>query len=540
MSDARRDLWSRRRFLQTSAGVAGAAGAALALPPGVQRALASTGTPGQLSDIEHVVILIQENRSFDHYFGTLSGIRGFDDPGMLVLPNGRPNIYQPDSVNPDGYELPFNITPANGGGQCGPDLSHAWDAQHTSWNGGAMDSWLPAHRAADGGNGPLTMGYFTRADLPYHYALADAFTICDGYHCSVFGPTNPNRLVSMTGTIDPDGKQGGPAVDNGSAMGSLTWTTYPEQLENAGISWKVYQAADNDTNNVLSLFAKYQDPTSPLFQKSQLYQPTAASGFAADVEAGMLPQVSWILASTAECEHPPAPPTLGAGFIDEILQTLFNYPAVWAKTALFLTYDENDGFFDHVVPPTPEPGTAGEWLSMSPLPGSASNIAGPVGLGFRVPMTVISPFAKGGFVCHDTFDHTSILRFLETRFGPEVPNLSAWRRATCGDLTAAFNFVAPDFTIPSLSGPSAAAIQQAQECSNPEGSVTVPSPQSRPHQESGPARPVPSGPVPATNVAEVPSLGALVGAGALAAGAAAWWARRRSGEECGDGAAAKD
>ena len=508
---------TRRRFLQAGAGAVGGALAATALPPGIRSALAASPAPGKLTDIEHVVILIQENRSFDHYFGTLRGVRGFDDARGRLLSSGRSVLHQPDAQNPDGFELPFRISDANAGGQCNADLSHAWDAQHNSWRGGAMDSWLPAHRAADGSNGALTMGYFDRTDIPYHHALADAFTVCDEYHCSVFGPTNPNRLVSMTATIDPDGSKGGPVVDNGSGIGSLSWTTYPEQLESAGISWKVYQAADNDTNNVLQLFAQYQDPTSPLFQKSQLYQPHAAAAFAQDVQTGMLPQVSWILATTAECEHPPAPPAAGANFINELLTALFQNPAVWAKTAFFLTYDENDGFFDHRVPPTPPRGTAGEWLSQSPLPAAASGIAGPVGLGYRVPMVVISPFARGGFVCHDTFDHTSLLRFLESRFGPEVPNLSAWRRETSGDLTTAFNFAAPDFSIPSL--PATPPASAVTGCTSEGNAPTLPSPQRVPTQEPGPERPTPSGPVPPSSIPEAGWLpGLAVAGGAVALG----------------------
>jgi len=518
---------SRRRFLQATAQAAGSALAATALPPLWQRALAASPVPGRLTDIEHVVILIQENRSFDHYFGTLRGVRGFDDPGMQQLSSGRPVLYQPDALNPDGHELPFLIRNANAGGQCVADLSHAWDAQHNSWHSGSMDAWLPAHGASDGGNGILTMGYYDRTDLPFHYALADAFTVCDAYHCSVFGPTNPNRLISMTGTIDPAGANGGPAVDNSQAPFSLTWTTYPEQLENAGISWKVYQAVDNDTNNVLQLFKKYEDPTSPLFQKSQLYQPTAPEGFAQDVAAGMMPQVSWILATTEECEHPSAPPIAGAAFIDQILTVLFQNPSIWAKTAMFLTWDENDGFFDHVVPPTPPPGTPGEWLTTIPLPGGASGIAGPVGLGFRVPMIVISPFARGGFVCHDTFDHSSLLRFLEARFGPEVPNLSQWRRDTCGDLTSAFNFAAPDPSIPNLPVPTAAAVAAAEQCASG-ANPALPSPQVRPHQEAGAARPTPSGPVPPARTPESPLGTALLAGGALAAGAAALLVRQRT------------
>ena len=113
-----------------------------------------------------------------------------------------------------------------------------------------------------------------------------------------------------------------------------------------------------------------------------------------------------------------------------MIGTLVSNPEVWAKTVLFIMYDENDGFFDHVPPPTPPPGTPGEFLTVDPLPASAYGVAGPIGLGFRVPMLVVSPFSRGGYVCSDIFDHTSQLRFLETRFGVQAPNISAWRRKT--------------------------------------------------------------------------------------------------------------
>jgi len=148
------------------------------------------------------------------------------------------------------------------------DLSHAWAVQHASWNGGKMDNWVPAHRASNGNtDGPLTMAYYTRADLPFHYALADAFTICDACHCSVMAPTNPNRLYGWTGTIDPGGKNGGPVIDN-SETPPYTWTTYPERLQAAGISWKNYQEPDTGDDNPLAWFAQYQKapPSSPLYR----------------------------------------------------------------------------------------------------------------------------------------------------------------------------------------------------------------------------------------------------------------------------------
>jgi len=202
---------------------------------------------------------------------------------------------------------------------------------------------------------------------------------------------------------------------------------------------------------VLPYFKQYQ--TNPTLAANAL-TPSYPGTFETDVATGALPQVSWILASLIESEHPPAPPGFGEAVAADILNTLVSNPSVWAKTALLITYDENGGFFDHVPPPVPASGTAGEYLTVNPLPSDASGVTGPIGLGFRVPLLVVSPFSRGGFVCSDVFDHTSTLRLLETRFGAEVPNLSAWRRAETGDLTSAFNFAKVNTSVPSLPQPS--------------------------------------------------------------------------------------
>jgi phospholipase C len=242
---------TRRRLLGSVAGMAAAAAAAL-MPPNVRRALAE-GQPakGSLKDIKHVVLLMQENRSFDHYFGTMAGVRGFGDERALKLPSGKSVLYQPDPVNPNGYLLPFHLDTRTTSAQKIPSTSHAWAVQHASWNGGAMDNWLPAHRKAEGEKAPYVMGYHTRADIPFQFALAEAFTICDDYYCSVMGPTWPNRMYWMTGTIDADGDAGGPLIDNKKIRGGFRWTTYAERLQKAGVSWKVYQQQDNYGCNVL-------------------------------------------------------------------------------------------------------------------------------------------------------------------------------------------------------------------------------------------------------------------------------------------------
>jgi phospholipase C len=223
----------------------------------------------------------------------------------------------------------------------------------------------------------------------------------------------------------------------------------PEQLEARGISWKVYGNPDgNFGDNVLPYFKQYLSNPKLL---AKALVPTFPGTFQTDVLLNTLPQVSWVLAPLIASEHPPAPEVFGEWVTSQVLGPLTANHGLWKKTALFVTYDENGGFFDHVPPTTAPTGTPGEYLTVSPLPSDAGGVAGPIGLGFRVPMLVLSPFARGGFVCSDVFDHTSTLRFLETRFGAEVPNLSDWRRSMTGDLTTAFNFATVNTTVPTIS-----------------------------------------------------------------------------------------
>jgi phospholipase C len=214
----------RRRFLQT--GAMSVAGIGLSSPAGslIETALHHAPRHASLNDIEHVVFLMQENRSFDHYFGTLSDVSGFSKgPVLKQTVRGRhyPVFdqfgYKPGvGADSSGYLQPFHLVsdPPTENGQTTNDISHSWGPQHQSWNNGAMDGFVAAHIVADGASsGPVTMGYFTRSDLAFYYALADAFTICDGYHCSVLGPTDPNRVMSISATIDPAGVAGGPVLE---------------------------------------------------------------------------------------------------------------------------------------------------------------------------------------------------------------------------------------------------------------------------------------------------------------------------------------
>ena len=227
----------RRAFIKAL----GAGTAAAMLPASIQRALAipAYNATGTLMDVEHVVILMQENRSFDHYLGTLQGVRGFNDPRAVKLSTGNSVWHQPTGTGTD-YVLPFHPTTPVSGTTTAPDmgttfiedLDHGWQGTHLAWNNGQWDQWVPNKTAT-------TMAYLTREDIPFHYALADAFTVCDGYHCSLMGPTDPNRYHMWTGWVGNDGNGGGPVVDN--AEQGYWWSTYPEKLQAAGVSCKVYQ-----------------------------------------------------------------------------------------------------------------------------------------------------------------------------------------------------------------------------------------------------------------------------------------------------------
>src|ERR1700677_4975793 len=421
---------TRRRMLGNTARLAALAAAASILPPNVRRALAQEAPrQASLKAIKPVVLLMQENRSFDHYFGTLAGVRGFEDPTAMTLPNGKSVFYQPDPKNPSGYLLPFHLDTRNTNAQKIPSTSHSWLAQHHSWNKGKMDNWIPAHRHINDASAPFVMGYHKRADIPFQFALAEAFTICDAYHCSVLGPTWPNRMYWMTGTIDPDGKYGGPIIQNDAPDEGYRWKTYAERLEEAGISWKVYQQDNNYDCDVLEQFKQFREAgeKSPLRLKGLVREPEGK--FEYDAMNDQLPTVSWIIPTSFQSEHPDYMPAAGAAFVASKIDAIAANPEVWAKTAFILDYDENDGIFDHVAPLVPPAGTDGEFVN-----------GVPIGSGYRVPCIIVSPWTAGGWVCSQPFDHTSVLQLLEKITGVEEPNISDWRREAFGDLTSAFRF----------------------------------------------------------------------------------------------------
>ncbi len=447
-------MHDRRSFLKLSAATLAA------LPLSLQKALALPAAPrtGTIKDVEHVVVLMQENRSFDHYFGTLRGVRGFDDPRVITLPGGKSVWHQPRTPGDAEFVTPFHLDTKTTYAQGMQSLDHSWKKSHRLWQ--HHDAWIPV-------KGEMTMGYFKREDLPFYYALADAFTICDAYHCSIFGPTTPNRLFLFSGTsglsVGDDGNQvvvnpqdetnyASDMSKDSPGFKSFGWTTYAERLEAAGIDWRVYQEMDNYGDNGLAYFTNFRgNAPAGLRDRGRAWvagsnEANAKSSrgehlvaaFAADVAANRLPQVSWIVAPYIMCEHPRATPGYGESLVSRLLDALASNPEVWAKTAFILNYDENDGFFDHVPPLVPAIHPS---IGLSTADTRGENYFWePVGFGPRVPLIVVSPWTRGGFVNSQLSDHTSVIRFLEQRFGVMEPNISPWRRAVVGDLTSMFDF----------------------------------------------------------------------------------------------------
>lgn len=473
---------SRRQVLGAGAAAVGAAAASSLLPASLHRAMAAPVRPGGLRAVEHVVLLMQENRSFDHYFGRLRGVRGYGDHDPLRRRAGGSVFAQADGARD---VLPYSVrTAASAAGRPATDiqylggLPHGFSDATQAWADGWYDRWVPAKTVS-------TMTYYDRRDIPLQYELAETFTTLDAYHCSVFGSTNPNRNYWWTGTtgFEPDGVRR--AVGNDAYSydhAGYDWTTYPERLEAAGVSWQIYQEWDNFTDNAVEYFKPFKAIGTKMLQHvdggyrtteefydslhdkpaaeqdallAQLAQgrealtPAERSLFdramyrsrpgtlltriRSDIRAGTLPTVVWVVPSAALSEHPGASTPVGsANLVHDLLDVLAADVDTWSRTALLLNFDENDGFFDHVPPP------------MAPRPASGSDddwyLGQPVGPGPRVPMTIVSPWTVGGVVDSSMADHTSTLRFLERVTGVQEPNISDWRRRTLSDLTSAFDW----------------------------------------------------------------------------------------------------
>lgn len=488
---------NRREFLLNSTKTMFGTAALASFPLSIQKALAIDAKvdTGTIKDVKHVVILTQENRSFDNYFGTLKGVRGFGDRFTIPLANGRKVWEQYDANN--NKVLPYHLDSTLGNAQRVSGTPHSWSDGQSAWDAGRMGSWVKYKQ-------PQSMGYYKKQEVEFQFALANAFTICDAYHCAMHAGTNPNRTFIWTGTNGPTGAGVASVVnefdDIGPSSAGYDWMTYPERLQQAGVTWKVYQSMpDNFTDNPLAGFKQYRranelsgqpvsnnaivcpaydekiDVTQPLYKGIANTMPDGGflGTLKSDIAQGKLPEVSWIVAPATYSEHPgPSSPVQGAWYIQEVLNALTDNPELWSQTVFLVNFDENDGFFDHIPSPSaPSRDTAGrlqgkttltntqisyEYFDHKAIDASKSQpkpdgrVYGP---GVRVPMYVISPWSRGGWVNSQVFDHTSVIRFLEQRFGIQEPNISPYRRAVCGDLTSAFDFKTPNLlAFPSLDG----------------------------------------------------------------------------------------
>jgi phospholipase C len=510
-----RNTLQRREFLRKTAGLFGAAAGFGALPPVIRRALAvePSQPTGTINDVEHVVILMQENRSFDHYFGTLRGVRGFGDRFPIPLANGKPVWFQSNGTTDIP---PFRLDSQISSALLVGDTPHQFSDAQAAWGQGKFGEW-PRYKTDN------SMGHYTREDIPFQFALAEAFTICDAYHCSLTSCTDPNRIVAFSGSnSDPTLRQQGinctdsnaevanvrcvvsgamPSPGYGFNGSAFAWPTIPELLEGAGVSWRIYQDPNDNWSGLMHgglAFASFRAATaaanSSLYQNGM--QHWSLTDLRNDVIAGTLPAVSWILPSRLQSEHPAAgsSPLRAGDFISQVLDALTASNASWSKTVLFVTFDENDGFFDHVpAPAVPSYNADGTLAGGSTLPLAGEYFADPAGayrladdtisgalrpwgLGARVPMYVVSPWSRGGWVNSQVYDHTSIGRFLEQRFGITVASISPWRRAVCGDLTSALDFSRTDTTalaaLPDTS--DYLAVEQQQRALPPPGPPASP------------------------------------------------------------------
>ncbi|WP_227460641.1 phosphocholine-specific phospholipase C [Cupriavidus pauculus] len=528
---------SKRKFLRNSLGTAAAAATLASFPPSIRRALAieANNATGTIQDVKHVVLLMLENRAFDSYFGTFRGVRGYGDRFGIPLANGKNVFYQTDASG--NTITPYRLDAMLGNAQRAGGTPHTWPDAQNAWDHGRMNRWPVAKNR-------LSMGYYDTAEVPFQRALADAFTLCDAYHCSMHTGTIPNRLFYWTGTNGPSGANVAALInefndgnDVGPSTDGWTWQTYADRLVEAGVSWKVYQSlADNYGCNEMMSFRHWRAAMEamPVARRpvalpgiSPVYDPAIddalsplARGFANtmpdgflqsfrdDAQNGTLPAVSWIIAPSTYSEHPgPSSPAQGGWYVQQVLDALTANPEVFSKTVLLINYDENDGFFDHLPPPSaPSRNADGSLVGASTLsdadmafeyfnytPASAKQPAmdgKPFGPGPRVPLWVISPWSRGGWVNSQTFDHTSTLLFLEKRFGVKEPQIGAYRRAVCGDLTSAFNFVNPNNEqLPTLAGRSTkVAVDTLAVTQKALAAIPVPATPAAPSQQTG-ARP---------------------------------------------------
>jgi len=357
-----------RRTLLKGAGALGLAGAAAPLLSAASALASATKKPGNMP-IEHVVVDMQENRSFDHYYGFAPFAGSFGVPSGYSQPDGN-----------GGVVTPYHFTSLTT-----PDIGHNWAATHGEYDGGKMDGFY----TTDGIN---CMGYYMEADLPFYYSLFEQSTLCANYFCSLLGPTWPNRFYLAAGT------SGGITTNGVWGYGVLDYPIILDLLEDAGVTWKIYNASMDsvpfgNTDNAFVFWKRWAHDGRTRGSKGE---------YLSDVKLGKLPQVSFIIPSfhLGLDEHPPADVSVGMGIQQELITALMQ-SSLWQSSTYIVTYDEAGGYFDHVPPPQLDA----------------------FGLGIRVPTWVISPWAKPRHVEPTLYEHTSILKFIEAVFG--LPTLAS-------------------------------------------------------------------------------------------------------------------
>ena len=451
INNVRAQLMSRRNMLGGSAAAVAGLGLASLLMPGQTSSLIDSALGAGLPDkaswksrnkIKHIVVLCQENRSFDHYFGSFA--TEFGKPGAKALGFSPSKLSYPTGKGTEVH--PTHLTH-----YCDEDPDHSWEGSHAKWNKGAMNGFVSEEAGAT-----FAAQYFEPADHIYHVELAKAFKLADHNFCSQIGPTLPNRLYLWSGTsgwdyLTPTTVSDSLPFNNPSLAAvppSLKWPTMADVLQTADLPWKCYSVADGSVPSAIGAFNPLIFFPSIMENPAKAVRATAdMAQFFADLEAGTLPAVSWIVTEAVVSEHPPAPPDMGQLLAARVVSALMESSA-WESTALFVTYDEGGGFFEHVAPHILE-------YVPTHLPDGGEAI----GLGFRVPLIIVSPFVDPGTVFKDVIDHTSILQFIERTFtvGEQkvhLPTIAASRRKLAS-LELALDFSRP-VTRPAL--PTAAQL----------------------------------------------------------------------------------
>ncbi len=357
---------SRRTFLKGSVVAGGAILGGGLWSTAVRPSTARADTP-----INLIVVSMQENRSFDHYFGyaPLVQAKGFGPPAGYTQPDGA-----------GGTIAPYRFTDLQT-----PDIPHYWSAVHDQWDLGLMDGFY-TH------SGIWALGYYTASELPFYYSLFENSTLCGNFFCSLLGPTWPNRFYLAAGT------SGGITTNGLWGYGIFDYPIILDLLDAAEISWKIYNLGWDsvpygNTDNVFVFWKRYAHD-----------QRTRGSmgSYLNDLRRDRLPQVSFLIPSYARGwdEHPPADVSVGMGIQEQTI-TALRESSAWESSAYIITYDEHGGYFDHVAPPQVDA----------------------FGLGVRIPTWIVSPWAKAGVIEPTTYDFGSILKFIEGVYG--LPTLAS-------------------------------------------------------------------------------------------------------------------